>query len=84
MQTDPGAFVVQIDERLCKGTEGCGLCIWACPEGVFSPAGRPGIRGVRPAKVVGGEACTGCGLCMIYCPDMAVMVADRKGGMVLV
>lgn len=82
MQTSPGgpcAFIVQIDERLCKGTEGCSLCIWACPEDVIAPSTRLGTRGVRPAQVTREEACVGCGACMIYCPDLAVVVADREG-----
>lgn len=84
VEAERGAFVVQIDEWLCKGAEGCGLCVWACPEGVLAPSGRPGVRGVHPAKVTRGAACTGCGLCTLYCPDMAVVVADRKGVVVLV
>ncbi len=78
----PDGFVVQIEERLCKGTERCALCIWACPEQVIAPARQHGIRGVLPATVVRGDACTGCGLCMLYCPDMAVVVADRNGEVV--
>jgi len=84
MKAERGAFVAQVDEQFCKGTERCGLCVWACPEGVFAPAERPGVRGVRPAKVIRMDACTGCGLCALYCPDMAVVVADRKGVVVLV
>lgn len=76
---DPGGFVVQVEERLCKGIEGCALCIWACPEQVLAPGKNVGIRGVLPVIAVREEACTGCGLCMLYCPDMALVVANRKG-----
>lgn len=79
VRNSPGGFIVQIDEALCKGTERCSLCIWACPEQVIAPDRRLGMRGVLPARVLREEACTGCGLCMLYCPDMAVVVADRKG-----
>jgi 2-oxoglutarate ferredoxin oxidoreductase subunit delta len=84
MKAERGAFVVQIDERLCKGTERCALCIWACPEEVIAPAERPGIRGVLAARVEREEACTGCGLCALYCPDLAIVVADREGVVVRV
>ena len=84
MELGGGGFTVQIDQHLCKGVEGCSLCIWACPEAVIAPAERPGVRGVRSARVVGEEACTGCGSCMLYCPDLAVVVADGKGVVVVV
>ena len=65
---------IQIDDRLCKGTEGCGICIDLCKEDVLGRAEEFSSRGVHPAAVVHLEECTGCDICMIYCPDLAVIV----------
>lgn len=63
---------LEIDPRLCKGTEGCRICLDQCGEGVLGIA--PGLspRGVHPAAVVELAKCTGCELCVIHCPDLAI------------
>ena len=75
-----GRADVRIEERLCKGTEGCRLCIHVCPEDVLGPSDRLSRRGVHPAVVLDPERCTGCDLCTLYCPDLAVTVTQREGG----
>lgn len=69
---------LDIDARLCKGTEGCGICIDLCREGVLGAAAAFSPRGVHPAAVVRLEQCTGCELCVIYCPDMAVNLVQLE------
>lgn len=78
MAKHKGIERIDIDARLCKGTEGCGICIDLCREGVLGSADFLSPRGVHPAAVVRLEQCTGCEWCMIYCPDMAVNVAQSK------
>lgn len=67
-----GAFAVRIDERLCKGSEGCGLCLAVCPEQVLAVAPAMNARGAHPARVAASQRCTGCGLCVLHCPDLAI------------
>ena len=69
-----GNFRVHIDPQLCKGTEGCGICVDLCRAEVLGSAASLSIRGVHPAAVLNLEQCTGCDLCMLYCPDLAVAV----------
>ena len=66
--------VLQLDiaPRLCKGTEGCGICLDQCAEGVLGIAEGLSPRGVHLAAVVELGKCTGCELCVIHCPDMAI------------
>jgi len=70
-QRKPSLF---IDETLCKGADGCGLCIHVCPRDVYVKSERLTERGIRPPDPVNIEACTGCMLCMMYCPDFAIVV----------
>ena len=70
--------IIQIDENLCKGTEGCKLCISFCPEDVLGASKTLTSRGVHPAAVINEEDCIICKLCMIYCPDLAIVVGDRE------
>lgn len=65
---------IHIDPRLCKGTEGCSICIDLCPEKVLGVADKLSARGVHPAAVLHLEQCTGCDLCMLHCPDLALIV----------
>jgi len=74
---DRRTFRVFIDIRLCKGTEGCGICVAQCPAGVLEPAAELSARGVHPAEVAHPERCTGCDRCMLLCPDLAVVVEHR-------
>jgi 2-oxoglutarate ferredoxin oxidoreductase subunit delta len=66
--------VVSVNDRLCKGADGCGICVALCPKDVFTIAERLTARGVRLPVVERITACTKCGNCMIYCPDMAIVV----------
>ncbi len=70
--------IVSIDARLCKGTEGCGICLSVCPADVLAPAPELSDKGVHPARVMRPENCTGCELCMLYCPDLAASVEHRE------
>ena len=63
---------IWIDGDLCKGTEGCGLCMDVCREEVLGAAESLSARGVHPAEVVNPERCTGCELCVLHCPDLAI------------
>ncbi len=68
------SVVIHIDESLCKGVEGCGLCIHVCPRQVYDRAERLTDKGRRPPDPVRLEDCTDCGLCMMFCPDLAIVV----------
>jgi len=63
---------VWIDGDLCKGTEGCGLCLDVCRFDVLGVAESLSARGVHPAEVINPERCTGCELCVLHCPELAV------------
>lgn len=69
---------ITIDQDLCKGTDGCGLCIHVCPRKVYEPSDDLNRKGLRNPVPVRLEDCTACMLCMIYCPDLAIVV--EKGG----
>jgi 2-oxoglutarate ferredoxin oxidoreductase subunit delta len=71
-----------INLDLCKGADGCGICLALCPEGVFRIADRLTVRGIRPPIVNQNDACTNCGNCMLYCPDMAIVVQPTEPGRV--
>lgn len=72
MATKP--VVISINDNLCKGADGCGICLALCPKDVFTVAERLTNRGIRPPQIHKITACTNCGNCMIYCPDMAIVV----------
>lgn len=80
MAAQKGRAEVWVDDRLCKGTEGCRICIHVCPEDVLGASDRLSRRGVHPAAVLRPDLCTGCELCMLHCPDLAVSVARREVG----
>ncbi len=68
-----------MNENLCKGADGCGLCIHVCPKDVYVRAEELTMRGIRPPIPVNASECNGCENCMIYCPDMAIVVRkDEK------
>ncbi len=54
-------WIYQVDPAICNG---CGNCIWSCPEGAIS------IQGCD--AVIDPELCTGCGICVNYCPRGAI------------
>ena len=74
MAKQKGIARVVIEAHLCKGTEGCSLCIQQCQEEVLGVAQTLSPKGVHLAEVLHPERCTGCDLCMLYCPEMAVTV----------
>jgi 2-oxoglutarate ferredoxin oxidoreductase subunit delta len=71
------AAQVWIDPRLCKGTEGCGICVELCKAQVLGPAADLSPRGVHVAAVLQPERCTGCRQCMLFCPDLAAVVESE-------
>ena len=72
--------IIHIDETLCKGTEGCKICISFCPKEVLGVSETLTARAVHPATVINEENCTVCRLCMLYCPDLAIFVKNREEG----
>ncbi|MDP6037171.1 MAG: 4Fe-4S dicluster domain-containing protein [Candidatus Latescibacteria bacterium] len=69
-----GQAKVWIDAFLCKGIEGCNLCVHICPENVIGASADLSIKGVHTAVVQQLDLCTGCDLCMLHCPELAVAV----------
>lgn len=67
-----------VDDSLCKGVDGCGLCIHVCPKRVYERSDRMTPKGIKPPVPVHPDNCTGCMRCMIYCPDLAIVVEVRK------
>ena len=70
----PKPVVISINDKLCKGADGCGICLALCPKDVFKIAERLTARGIRLPVVEKVTACTKCENCVIYCPDMAIVV----------
>jgi len=66
---------IKIDPIRCKG---CGLCVWACPEGAIRPADKVNHRGIRVACLKDRHNCTGCSFCAIICPDVAIEVYRER------
>lgn len=71
---------IYVNENLCKGADGCGLCLHVCPKDVYVRAEELTMRGIRPPILVRASECNGCENCMIYCPDMAIVVSKDQGG----
>lgn len=67
------AVKIIIDHNLCKGTDGCGLCMHVCPRDVYDK-GEMTDRGIRPPRPARPDQCTACQLCVMYCPDFAIIV----------
>jgi len=65
---------IYVNENLCKGVDGCGLCIHFCPKGVYVMAEELTMRGIRPPIAVHMDACNACENCVLYCPDMAIVI----------
>jgi 2-oxoglutarate ferredoxin oxidoreductase subunit delta len=68
---------VRIYQELCKGVEGCGICLSVCRHKVFKPAATLNAKGYRPPEIAKPESCTSCENCMVFCPDLAVAVAGK-------
>ena len=67
------SFRVYVDHGVC---DGCGVCVFYCKPAVFEISGELNSRGVFPALVALGEACTDCGLCEAACPQLAIAVVE--------
>jgi 2-oxoglutarate ferredoxin oxidoreductase subunit delta len=69
---------VRIYQELCKGVDGCGICLSVCRRKVLKPALVPNLKGYRPPEIAEPKSCTSCEDCMIFCPDLAIAVAGKK------
>lgn len=69
---------IYVDESLCKGTDGCGLCMHVCPKNVYDRSSRLTPKGIRPPEPVRAGECTACKLCVMYCPDLAIVVEGKE------
>jgi NAD-dependent dihydropyrimidine dehydrogenase PreA subunit len=64
-----GVVTLQLDKESCIG---CGLCVEACPHGVFGVADRKAFfREI--------DACIECGACALNCPVKAITVDAGVG-----
>jgi len=73
-----GTEKVRIYRELCKGVEGCGICLSVCRQKLFRPSPELNRKGYRPPEITDPEPCTSCENCMIFCPDLAIAVAEKK------
>ncbi len=69
---------VRIYKELCKGVEGCGICLNVCRRKLFKPAPKLNSKGYRPPEMSDTESCALCEDCMIFCPDLAIAVAEKE------
>ena len=69
---------ISIDKKLCKGVDGCGLCIHVCPKEVYKISDSLTDKGIKPPEPVNIDQCSGCMLCMMYCPDFSIVVDVEK------
>ena len=72
---------VYVNRELCKGVDGCGICMHFCPKNVFDRSTELTAKGILPPEPVRIEDCTACMRCMIFCPDFAIVVEkieDKK------
>ena len=68
---------VRIYSELCKGVEGCGICLSICRQELFKASSELNRKGYRPPEIAESELCTSCENCMIFCPDLAIAVAKK-------
>ncbi len=69
---------IYVDEALCKGTDGCGICMHVCPKAVYDRSSRLTPKGIRPPEPVRVDDCTACNRCMMFCPDLAIVVEAKE------
>jgi 2-oxoglutarate ferredoxin oxidoreductase subunit delta len=71
---------ITVFRQACKGVDGCGICIFVCPNDLFCASEEINEAGYLPPRIKGESECKGCMNCMIYCPDFAiVMEKDSQG-----
>lgn len=63
--TPTPSLIPLVDAARCKASQGCSLCIWACPVDALSTP-RGSCAKLAP------EACVACGLCVAACPAAAI------------
>ena len=68
---------IWIDEKAC---DGCGVCVFMCPNQVYSLAESLNKRGVTPARAVAADKCDGCRYCDRGCPFLGVCAPGRRFG----
>jgi 2-oxoglutarate ferredoxin oxidoreductase subunit delta len=68
---------ISIDESSC---DGCGVCVFMCPHGVYQLRSNLNKRGVTPAEAVRAEACDGCRYCDRGCPFFKVCSPPQRFG----
>lgn len=66
-----GAFLVEIEEKFCKG---CGFCVKYCPKGVLALQKERSRKGYFPAKAAAPGNCIGCLSCTAVCPEAAIRI----------
>jgi 2-oxoglutarate ferredoxin oxidoreductase subunit delta len=69
---------LRIFQELCKGVDGCGICLSVCRKEVFKPGTVLNHKGYRPPEIAQPKSCTSCEDCMIFCPDLAIAVAGKS------
>ena len=65
---------ISIHRSLCKGIDGCGLCMHVCPADVYVRSDDMTSRGVHTPVAAHPDRCSGCKRCVIFCPDFAIVV----------
>jgi len=68
---------VWVDEACC---DGCGICIFICPNNVFRARGELNKRGVDTAVAAEPDLCTGCRYCDRGCPFLGVCNPGARFG----
>jgi 2-oxoglutarate ferredoxin oxidoreductase subunit delta len=71
---------IWIDENLC---DGCGICTFICPHGVYELRHNLNKRGVTPAEALRPQECDGCRYCDAGCPFLGVCSPQHRYGVCL-
>ena len=73
-----GVIEIEVDKDRCVGALECGICLRACPQGVFRAYPEHRMKGeictdwsFAPSYKV---LCTGCGICEEACPPGAIII----------
>ena len=62
-----------------EGCKGCGLCVFACPEGVFKMSEGRNTNDKGFLYVIEDSSrCIGCGDCYQVCPDGCIEIEIKK------